>query len=159
MLAHDQSIAGYDARTAVILGDAVQVRELLARDPESPPGRHPDRVDRFASGLSCRWHQLDPARANGLTEVARLCSPLDRSRRPAARRPGRAGGQSSPLLCAVAGAPNPAITRLLPERGPGPCHVVFCWRRLRIITRMPPAPATVTLDIASTTALSSPLEH
>src|SRR5436305_1985648 len=34
MLARDPWLAGYDLRTAVIVGDAARVREMLVRDPE-----------------------------------------------------------------------------------------------------------------------------
>ncbi len=159
MLARDQWIAGYDVRTAVILGDAVRVREMLARDPELAT-RQDTRTGWTALQAACasRWHQLDPARADGLTEVVRLL--LAAGADPAARPPGGQdgqGGQWWPLLCAVAGAPNPAITRLLLEHGARPDdHVVYlaafeddheCLRLLLPYAR----------DIASTTALSAPI--
>ena len=159
MLARDPWIAGYDVRTAVILGDAARVREMLAREPELAT-RTDTRTGWTALHAACasRWHQLDPARADGLTEVARLL--LAAGADPAARPPGGQdgqGGQWSPLLCAVAGAPNPAITRLLLEHGARPDdHVLYlaafeddheCLRLL-----LPYAP-----DIASTTALSAPI--
>jgi ankyrin repeat protein len=155
MLARDPWMAGYDFRTAVILGDSARVREALARDPGLAT-RTDERTGWTALHVACasRWHRLDPARAGGLTEVARLL--LAAGADPAARPDGE-GRQWSPLLCAVAGAPNPAITGLLLEHGARPDdHVLYlaafetghaCLRLL-----LPYAP-----DIAATTALSAPI--
>ena len=155
MLARDPWMADYDVRTAVVLGDAARVREMLAREPGLAT-RTDERTGWTALHAACasRWHRLDPARAGGLTEVARLL--LDAGADPAARPDGE-GRQWSPLLCAVAGAPNPAVTRLLLEHGARPDdHVLYlaafetgheCLRLL-----LPHAP-----DIAATTALSAPI--
>ena len=163
MLARDPWIAGYDFRTAVILGDAARVRALLASDP-GLASRPDTRTGWTALHGACasRWHRLDPARADGLTEVARLL--LDAGADPGGTAPpiGRPDGQQgrgwSPLLCAVTGAPNPAITRLLLDYGarPDDDHVLYlaafdgsheCLRLL-----LPYTP-----DIAATTALSAPI--
>jgi ankyrin repeat protein len=155
MLARDPWIAGYDVRTAVVLGDAARVGEMLAREP-GMAARTDEKTGWTALHLVCasRWHRLDPARAGGLTEVARrlLAAGAD----PAARPDGE-GRQWSPLLCAVAGEPNPAITGLLLEHGARPDdHVLYlaafesghaCLRLL-----LPYAP-----DIAASTALSAPI--
>jgi len=163
MLARDPQIAGYDFRTAVILGDAARVRAMLARDPELAT-RPDSRTGWTALHAVCssRWNRLDPARAEGLTEVARLL--LDAGANPVQMiAPGRPGGggdrRFSTLFCAVAGANNPAITRLLLERGARPDNpdellylAAFpddheCLRLL--LPHMP--------DIAQTMALAAPL--
>ena len=161
MLARDPWLADCDFRTAVVLGDVAAVREMLARDPELAT-RRDARTGWTALHVACasRWHQLDPARARGLTEVARLL--LDAGADPTvtappSARPDEPGGQWSPLLCAVAGAPNPGITRLLLERGARPDdHVLYLagfdsdHECLRLV--LPYAP-----DITATTALSAPI--
>jgi ankyrin repeat protein len=161
MLARDPWLAGYDFRTAVVLGDAARVRAMLARDPGL--ATRPDaRTGWTALHAACasRWHQLDPARAGGLTEVAGLL--LDAGADPAVTappfaRPDEPGRQWSPLLCAVAGAPNPGITRLLLDHGARPDdHVLYLaafgsdHECLRLV--LPYAP-----DITATTALSAPI--
>jgi ankyrin repeat protein len=174
MLARDPRIATYDIRTAVILGDAALVRAMLGRDPAL--ATRPDARTGWTplhAVCSSRWHRMDPDRAAGLTQVARLL--LDAGADPGIKvgRPGQPadqGGQSgqgdqngpddrqwSPLFCAAA-QNNPAITRLLLERGvrPDDDHMLYlaafaddheCLRLL-----LPYAP-----DIAHTTALSAPL--
>ena len=129
MLARDPEIADYDFRTAVVLGDAARVRDLLDRDPTLAV-RPDERTGWTALHAVCasQWNRIDTARAAGMTEVARLL--LDAGAEPGATAPppGRPGGRRwSPLFCAVAGAPNPAITRLLLERGarPDDDHMVY----------------------------------
>jgi ankyrin repeat protein len=161
MLARDPWLAGYDIRTAIVLGNAARVRTVLARDPGLAT-RPDDRTGWMALHAACasRWHRLDPARAGGLTEVARLL--LDAGAdlavtAPPFARPDGPGRQWSPLLCAVAGEPNPAITRLLLEHGARPDdHVLYLaafgsdHECLRLV--LPYAP-----DITRTTALSAPI--
>jgi hypothetical protein len=161
MLARDPQIATYDFRTAVILGDAARVRAMLGRDPALAT-RADARTGWTALQAVCgsRWHQIDPGRAEGLTEVARLL--LDAGADPGVKagppgRPDDPGDRRwSPLFCAVTGASNPDITRLLLERGarPDDDHTLylaaFDHECLRLV--LPYAP-----DIARTTALSAPL--
>jgi ankyrin repeat protein len=96
-----------------------------------------------------------------MTEVARLL--IDAGADPGVTavppgRPAEGGGRWSPLLCAVAGEPNPDITRLLLERGarPDDDHVLYlaafeaghaCLRLL-----LPHA-----AGVATTTALAAPI--
>jgi ankyrin repeat protein len=62
-----------------------------------------------------RWHRLDPGRADGLAAVARLLLDAGADWR------GTSGvGGWTPLGCAVAGELNPAIVKLLLERGAVP---------------------------------------
>ncbi|HEU5421172.1 MAG TPA: ankyrin repeat domain-containing protein [Streptosporangiaceae bacterium] len=163
MLTSDPWLASYDFRTAVILGEAARVREMLARD-RGLATRLDARTGWTALHAACasRWHQLDPARAGGLTEVARLL--LDAGADPAATappsgRPDEPARQWSPLLCAVAGAPNPGITRLLLQHGARPDdHVLYLaafdadHECLRLV--LPCAP-----DITATTALAAPISN
>jgi ankyrin repeat protein len=117
MLAGTPELAGYNFATAVILGDASRVRSEIDRDPGLVT--RPDaRSGWTALHAVCasRWHRLDPARADGLLAVARLL--LDAGA-DAKTRVGGPGGWT-PLRCAVAGAANPAIARLLLERGAVP---------------------------------------
>jgi ankyrin repeat protein len=156
LLASTPEIAGHDFRTAVVLGDAGRVQEMLRRDPGL--ATRPDPRSGWAplhAVAASRWHRLDPARAGGLVAVARLL--LDAGADPAART----GGPRSdwtPLRCAVAGAANPAITRLLLEHGavPGdPDLYLACFgdddhESLRLLL----GHAT---DVDQTTALAAPI--
>jgi ankyrin repeat protein len=155
MLGRDPWIAGYDFRTAVVLGDAARAAQMLARDPGLAT-RADTRTGWTALHVACasRWHRLDPARADGLTKVARLL--LAAGADPGARPDGE-GSQWTPLLCAVAGEANPGITALLLQHGARPDdHVLYLaafdsgHESLRLL--LPYAP-----DIAATTALSAPI--
>jgi ankyrin repeat protein len=113
MLEAAPELAGHSFATAVVLGDADRVSRDLARDPSlaTTPDGHSGFTPLHAACAS-RWHRLDPARADGLTEVARLllgagADPLGTASR----------GGWTPLGCAVAGEANPAIAKLLLERG------------------------------------------
>ena len=121
MLAANPELADYSIATAVVLGNAGRVRAELARDPGLAT-RVDGRTGWTALHLACssRWHRLDPARADGLADVARLL--LDAGADPAGRAPGRPrrGSGWTPLRCAVAGAANPPIVALLLERGAVP---------------------------------------
>ncbi|MGH3195476.1 MAG: hypothetical protein ACRDOH_25590 [Streptosporangiaceae bacterium] len=121
MLQATPEIAGYSFVTAVILGDVSRVRTEIGRDPgrATRPGA---RTGWTPLHLACasQWHRLDPARADGLATVAWTL--LDAGADPTASVIGRSGrpGGWTPLRCAVAGAADPAITRLLLEHGAVP---------------------------------------
>jgi ankyrin repeat protein len=120
MLAATPGLARYSFATAVILGDAGRVRTEIGRDPglATRPDARSGWTPLHAASAS-RWHQLDPARAEGLLAVARML--LDAGADPDGRTGGPGGhGGWTPLRCAVAGAANPLITRLLLERGAVP---------------------------------------
>jgi ankyrin repeat protein len=112
-------IAGYDFRTAVVLGDAIRVREFLARDPElavrptEPAGWPP-----LLGVCSSRWHRIDPSRAEELLEVARML--LDAGADPNTRTLPGQPARCSALFAAAGTANNPQITELLLERGAVP---------------------------------------
>jgi ankyrin repeat protein len=120
LLAATPEIAGYSFATAVILGDAGRVRTEIGRDPglATRPDARSGWMPLHAASAS-RWHRLHPARAEGLLAVARIL--LDAGADPIGRTGGQGGhGGWTPLRCAVAGAANPLITRLLLERGAVP---------------------------------------
>ncbi|HEY4465039.1 MAG TPA: ankyrin repeat domain-containing protein [Streptosporangiaceae bacterium] len=155
LLAGTPEIAGYDFRTAVVLGDAVRVQEMLRRDPGLT--RRPDPRSGWTplhAVAASRWHRLDPARAGGLAAVARLL--LEAGADPAGTGGPRGGW--TPLRCAVAGAANPAIVRLLLERGAVPGdHDLYlaCFgnddhESLRLLLSHAP-------DVNQTTALAAPV--
>ncbi|MGN6793952.1 MAG: ankyrin repeat domain-containing protein, partial [Streptosporangiaceae bacterium] len=116
MLEAAPELAGYNVATAVVLGEADRVRRELERDPGlvNRSDEHWGFTPLHAACAS-RWHRLDPARADGLAAVARLL--LEAGADP--HGPARTGSWT-PLGCAVAGEANPAIVRLLLERGAVP---------------------------------------
>jgi ankyrin repeat protein len=116
MLEAAPELAGYNFATALVLGEAERVRSEISRDP-GLVSRADERWGFTPLHAVCasRWHRLDPARADGLSTVARLlleagADPLGTAR----------SGSWTPLGCAVAGEANPAIARLLLERGAVP---------------------------------------
>jgi len=120
MLAARPELAGYNLATAVVLGDVEKVRSAIDADPALVT--RPDPLTGWTAlhaACGSRWHALDPARGDGLLAVAALL--LEAGADPDGR-PDDAGrpSQWTPLRCAVAGAPNPAITRLLLGRGAVP---------------------------------------
>src|SRR5215469_5350639 len=113
MLAARPELADYNLATAVVLGDIQKVRSAVEADPAilTRPDPRTGWTALHAASAS-KWHQLDPARADGLLAVAALV--LDAGADLGARV-----GQWSPLRCAVAAA-NPAIAELLLSRGAVP---------------------------------------
>jgi ankyrin repeat protein len=118
LLAGEPRIAGYDLRTAIVLGDAERIRQAIEVDPEV--ARRPDAGSGWPPLLGVcmsRWHSVDPERAAGLLATARLL--LDAGADPNVTVGGRPGerGYCSPLFAAAGCAHNPAITAVLLERG------------------------------------------
>ncbi|HEX6513478.1 MAG TPA: ankyrin repeat domain-containing protein [Chloroflexota bacterium] len=118
MLAADPELGTYSFATAVVLGDVARVRQEIERDPGLAT-RADERSGWTPLHAVCasRWHRLDPDRADGLLAVARVL--LDAGADATVEtNPPRAGANHwNPLRCAVAGVANPAIARLLLERG------------------------------------------
>lgn len=122
MLAATPEIDGSGFAAALVLGDATRVRATLRRNPVL--ATRPDaRTGWTPLHVVCasRWHELDPARADGLVAVAGLL--LAAGADPGAHI-GCATGWT-PLRCAVAGAENPAITQLLLDHGAVPDDSAF----------------------------------
>src|SRR5919198_3097854 len=118
MLAETPEIAGYNFATAVLLGDADRVRAELQRDPSLATQRDP-RTGWTALHAVCasRFHQLDPALADGLAAVARML--IGGGADPLAASP-----RWTPLGCAIAaansGPSNRPIVELLLANGARP---------------------------------------
>src|SRR5690349_1188532 len=147
MLARDPWIAGYDFRTAVILGDAARVRQMLAGDPGLAT-RPDERTGWTALHAACasRWHRLDPARADGLTEVARQARRAGTGCRCCARSRAR---RTRPLPgCCWSTGPGPMTTCCTWPRSKPVMHACGCCCRTRRASPPPPrcprrsAPAT-----------------
>ncbi|HUB40347.1 MAG TPA: ankyrin repeat domain-containing protein [Streptosporangiaceae bacterium] len=118
MLAARPELAGYNLATAVVLGDVEKVRNAIAAEPELATRPDPRGWTALHAVCASRWHQLDPARADGLLAVARLL--LDAGADPISHPDAAGRSQWTPLRCAVAGVPNPAITQLLLDHGAVP---------------------------------------
>jgi ankyrin repeat protein len=121
VLAETPAIATYSFATAVILGDADRVRDQLRRDPEL--ATRPDRRTGWTAlhaACASRWHQLEPARAQGLLKVAQVL--LDSGADPTVMTRSRPGW--SPLRCAIAsansGPSNRGVVELLLDCGAVP---------------------------------------
>jgi ankyrin repeat protein len=109
-------VASHSLAAAAVLGDAQQVAQMLAVDPAAAVTI--DEVRGWPPLLyACysRWHQIDPRRAEGLTEVVRLL--LD-----AGASPNTNDGARYPrsALKGSVEANNPDMTRVLLEAGANP---------------------------------------
>jgi ankyrin repeat protein len=122
MLAATPEIAGHSFATAVILGDATRVSEELRRDAGLATRRDPRSGWTALHAVSAsRWHQFEPAHADGLLAVAQLL--IEAGGDPVAKTGWRRSSWS-PLGCAVAsansGPSNQGIVQLLLDRGATP---------------------------------------
>ncbi len=119
MLEAHPDVASYSFFAAVVLGEAVIVRQALTADqglatrPDTATGFSPLHV-----ACASRWHRLDAARADGLYAVARMLLEAGADAEIRARAGGEGGW--SPLRCAVAGEANPEIAELLLDHGAVP---------------------------------------
>ncbi len=120
LFADNPAVSGYDIRVAAVLGDAGQVRRMLARDPGLAV--RPDDVAGWPPLLfvcSSRWHRIEPARAGGLVETAELLLEAGADPNTAVGASARAG-RCSALYAAAGLANHPALARLLLDRGADP---------------------------------------
>jgi ankyrin repeat protein len=116
MLAARPELASYNLATAVVLGDVDRVRAALGADPGLVTRTDPATGwTALHAACASQWSRLDPGREDGLVAVGRLL--LDAGADPNGVVP---GGGWKPLKCAVAGAPNAEIARLLVDRGAVP---------------------------------------
>jgi ankyrin repeat protein len=125
MLEETPGLAGYSFATAVVLGDAARVSAELQQDPALATRADP-RTGWTALHVACssRWHQIEPARADGLATVAKLL--LEAGADPTGSTPQRPRGRGGwrPLRCVIAvsnsGPSNRQVVELLLERGAVP---------------------------------------
>jgi ankyrin repeat protein len=120
LLERDPRLAMLDVRCAAVLGEAGYVRDLIARSLAAAV--QPDALRSWPPLLyvchSC-WHRIDPARGEGMVDVARLLLDAGASPDSTNGRPARHGYRSA-LYAAAGIANNPVLTRLLLERGANP---------------------------------------
>ncbi|HEX4215215.1 MAG TPA: ankyrin repeat domain-containing protein [Candidatus Dormibacteraeota bacterium] len=110
------SIARHGLFTAAVLGDASRTAELLAEDPSRALELDDDRGWPPLLYVSySHWHRIDPTRAAGLAETARLL--LDAGASPDANNGGRPGFDYRSALHGAARTNQTAVVRLLLERG------------------------------------------
>lgn len=113
----DPGIAGRSLLAATVLGDADAVREMLAADPEAAVAIDDERGwPPLLYACYSRWHQIDPGRASGMAEVARLL--LDAGASPDTNDGGRSRYRSA--LKGSVEVNNPDITEVLLDAGASP---------------------------------------
>jgi len=118
MLEARPELASYNLATAVVLGDVARVLAALEADPGLVTRTDPATGwTALHAACASQWNRLDPSREEGLVAVARLL--LDAGADPNGVVAGRNAGWK-PLRCAVAGAPNAGIARMLLDRGAVP---------------------------------------
>jgi ankyrin repeat protein len=111
------SIAGHNIYTAAVVGDTRTVSEMLAADPSAATAIDEARGwPPLLYACYSRWHQIDPSRATGMAEVARLL--LEAGASPNTNNGARHAYRSA-LSGAVEGN-NPDVTRVLLDAGANP---------------------------------------
>ncbi len=119
MLESRPELATVSFWTELVLGDVTAVERELAADPSL--ATRPEAVTGWTPlhvACASRWHQLDPARADGLVRVASLL--IEAGADVEVKAGTRSDGGWTPLRCAVAGAANPEIAELLLRNGAVP---------------------------------------
>jgi len=110
-------IAARSIYAAAVLGDARTLSEMLAAGPSAATATDEARGwPPLLCACYSRWHQIDPSRAAGLAEVARLL--LDAGVSPNTNNGARAGYRSA--LSGAVEVNNPDITRVLLDAGANP---------------------------------------
>jgi ankyrin repeat protein len=113
----DPGMAGRSLLAASVLGEVGAVREHLAADPAAAVAVDDERGwPPLLYACYSRWHQIEPGRAAGLAEVARLL--LEAGAAADTNDGGRPRFRSA--LKGSAEVNNPEITRLLLEAGANP---------------------------------------
>jgi ankyrin repeat protein len=113
----DPEIARRGLRAAAVLGEAGAVRERLALTPGDATATDDDRGwPPMLYACYSRWHQIEPARAEGLAKVVRIL--LDAGASPRTNDGGRPRYRSA--LKGSVEVDNPAITAVLLDAGANP---------------------------------------
>jgi hypothetical protein len=113
----DPGIAGRSLLAAAVLGDADAVRQVLAADPAAAVGIDDHRGwPPLLYACYSRWHRIDPSRAAGLAEVARIL--LGAGASPDTNDGGRPRYRSA--LKGSVEVNNPDVTGVLLDAGASP---------------------------------------
>jgi ankyrin repeat protein len=116
----DPSLATDNVWTAAALGEAVEVRALLARDPGLAVEPDPESGwTPLLVACNSRWHQIDRGRGPGLREVAELLMDAGASPDTSVGRVPEFG-HCSALYAAAVLANHPELAELLLKRGADP---------------------------------------
>ncbi|HET9732285.1 MAG TPA: ankyrin repeat domain-containing protein [Acidimicrobiales bacterium] len=117
ILAGDPGICGRDLRAAAVVGDAAAAGGLLAADTDAALAVDDERGwPPLLYVCYSTWHHVDPARAEGLAEVARLL--VDAGASPDTNDGGRLRYRSA--LKGSVEVNNPAVTEVLLAAGAHP---------------------------------------
>jgi ankyrin repeat protein len=117
ILEHAPDIARYSLEAAAVIGDAEEVRERLAADRAAAVTIDEDRGwSPLLYVCYSRWHQIDPGRVAGMTEVVKLLLAAGAS--PDTNNGARHGYRSA--LRGAVELNNPGVARVLLEAGADP---------------------------------------